>query len=190
MGVCRKNSSVRVISSSYGPNAAPASRMKSGTGRKRSCGYLNFSRGEANPEFQRGINDLCRTLEPGWQPNELRDSLLAASEKAPAQNPAFSDVGQANAVIELTLDHLLPAYRAFHRDLLFHLSDADFAQPFLITRMFEAVLSQGPSWDQTQTRPRALALKGGASHSGARLLTGRAVYRIFRDWLRVLAAWS
>ncbi len=112
-------------------------------------GYLNFSRGEANAEFQRGVNELCRQLGPGWRPSELRDSLSASLEHAPTQNAAFTDVDQAKAVIALTLDHLLPAYQAFHRDLLFHLSDADFAHPYLIVRMFEAVLSQGPSWDQT-----------------------------------------
>ncbi|WP_166828364.1 hypothetical protein [Thalassoroseus pseudoceratinae] len=113
-------------------------------------GYLNFSRGEANAEFQRGVNDLCRELGPGWRPHELRDSLLASLEHAPTQNAAFQDVGQAKAVIDLTLNRLLPTYREFHHDLLFHLSDEDFAHPFLLTRMFEAVLSQGPSWDETE----------------------------------------
>src|SRR5262249_20346615 len=47
-------------------------------------------------------------------------------------------------------EHLLPAYRAFHRDLLWHQSDANLWRPLFIARAFEAILSQGGPWDETQ----------------------------------------
>ena len=46
------------------------------------------------------------------------DELSAAAS-------AFGDVSQARAVVRLLRDHLLPAYRAFHRDLLWHQPDRE-----------------------------------------------------------------
>jgi hypothetical protein len=42
----------------------------------------------------------------------------------------------------------LPAYREHHRDLLFHLRDEEFQQPFFLAKVFEAVLEQGGPWDE------------------------------------------
>ncbi len=48
---------------------------------------------------------------------------------------------QADSVIRLTVDDVLPAYQAHHVDLLGHLSPIDFFAPFLLARMFEATLA-------------------------------------------------
>src|SRR5213078_2304858 len=62
---------------------------------------------------------------------------------------AFRDADQAAAVLELLFDQALPAYRRFHRDLLFHRTDESLFRPFFIGRVCEAVLRQGPPWSES-----------------------------------------
>ena len=45
---------------------------------------------------------------------------------------------------------MLPAYRAFHRDLLWHQSDRELWRPLFLGRAFEAILSQGGPWNETE----------------------------------------
>ena len=52
-------------------------------------------------------------------------------------------------MIRLVFAGVLPAYRQHHRDLLFHLSDAELLRPMFIGRVAEAVLAEGPPWDET-----------------------------------------
>ena len=51
-------------------------------------------------------------------------------------------------MLELVFDQALPAYREFHRDLLFHQTDASLFRPFFVGRVCEAVLRQGPPWNE------------------------------------------
>ncbi|MBL8818214.1 MAG: hypothetical protein JNL58_19460 [Planctomyces sp.] len=116
-------------------------------------GYLNFSHGAPNSRFRGCLNTIFRELGTNATPALLRDEALRLLEQfRQDQEPAFSEITQAKAAIVLTLDHLLPAYRSHHSDLLAHLQDADFFNPFLIARMFEAVLEHGEPWT---TEPRA-----------------------------------
>ena len=118
-------------------------------------GYLNFSSGATDPKFLRGLNVLFEHIEQrltaeqqpvavwcGWI--EQRMAALSASAAA------FGDVRQAHAVVTLLRDHLLPAYRAFHRDLLWHQSDRELWRPLFIGRCCEVILSQGPPWNETK----------------------------------------
>ena len=41
----------------------------------------------------------------------------------------FSDIAQAQAVLRLLRDELLPAYRQFHSDLLFHQQESSLFRP-------------------------------------------------------------
>src|SRR5436190_4833683 len=112
-------------------------------------GHLNFSSGKEDAAFLAALNRTTEFLDP-FSAAGLRDWLLPLMESLSPENPAFADIHQARAVLTLTVDHLLPAYREFHADLLFHLEPADFEQPFLLGRMFEAVLSEGGPWDETE----------------------------------------
>ena len=109
-------------------------------------GYLNFSGGRADTSFERQINEFVGSVT--WQktPEALR-CILTQLEKTV---PAFSDTSQATAVLGLVFDDALPAYRVHHRDLLAHLSDAEFEQPLFLAKVFEAVLEQGGPWDQRE----------------------------------------
>ena len=121
---------------------------------EETVGYLNFSSGASDPKFLRHINDLFRSIEPRCD-EKCRpvDVLCAALEGRMAELSAcggpFGDVSQARAIVARLRDHLLPAYRAFHRDLLWHQRDRDLWRPLFLARAFEALLSQGGPWSET-----------------------------------------
>jgi hypothetical protein len=66
------------------------------------------------------------------------------------QSQAFRQVDQAEAVLRLVFDEVLPAYRRFHRDLLFHQDDEGLFRPFFIGRVCQAVLTEGGPWEETE----------------------------------------
>ena len=111
-------------------------------------GYLNFSSGRPESGFQRSFNRLCASLPPQRRVAVLRDKLLSELKQQSHSSSAFSDSRQAEAVIRLASDEVLPAYRRHHCDLLFHLEDRDFEEPFFILRVLEAVLAQGGPWEE------------------------------------------
>ena len=120
---------------------------------EEAIGYLNFSSGASDPKFLRAISTLFAAVEcncdNGQQPAaELCDSLQRRMNELASSASAFGDVSQARAVIGLLRDHLLPAYRAFHRDLLWHQSDRELWRPLFLGRAFEAILSQGGPWNE------------------------------------------
>ncbi len=116
-------------------------------------GYLNFSSGASDPAFLRGLNQLFGAIEeasgdePAWRllGRLLREHLGSVR----GSTEAFAQVDQAEAVLHLLFEEVLPAYRQFHRDLLYHLRDEDLFRPFLIGRMCEALLRQGGPWAPT-----------------------------------------
>jgi hypothetical protein len=109
-------------------------------------GYLNFSGGRPDPAFQRLVNDLTARVTFARLPATLLKVLSQLQDEA----PAFNDSHQAETVVRLAFEQVLPAYREFHRDLLFHLADEDFEQPYFLARVFEAILEQGSPWDETE----------------------------------------
>jgi hypothetical protein len=121
---------------------------------EEAVGYLNFSSGASDPKFLGAINALfaaveasCDSEQPGFV---LCDWLERRMDELSASASAFGDVSQARAVIRLLRHDLLPAYRAFHRDLLWHQSDRDLRRPLFLGRAAEAILSQGGPWNETQ----------------------------------------
>lgn len=113
-------------------------------------GYLNFSGGKADPAFQRNWNAIFVRPEFLESESALPDFLKSELARLQPSVSALADSTQAAAVIKLVFEDCLPAYRSHHADLLFHLSPADFRQPFFLARMFEAVLEQGAPWDESQ----------------------------------------
>jgi hypothetical protein len=105
-------------------------------------GYLNFSGGRPDPKFQRNLDEFWQVVPAALVPLTLRQVLADLQEKS----TAFADITQAEQVISLTFDHVLPAYREHHRDLLFHLKPEDLQQSYFVAKVFEAVLEQGAPW--------------------------------------------
>ncbi len=126
-------------------------------------GYLNFSSGAADPQFLANLNRLFEAAAavdpaaPAWLTvsRQMTERLTALR----GSSSAFRDAEQATAVLELVFDRTLPAYREFHRDLLFHQSDAALFRPFFVGRVCEAVLRQAPPWHEAdRIVPAAIGL--------------------------------
>lgn len=113
-------------------------------------GYLNFSNGAPDAKFLAGLNQLYDSFGLEHTPSEFSAHLRAELENLAKTVDIFAESDQANSVIQLTLDEFLPAYRKHHRDLLFHVADVEFHQPLFLGRAFEAVLSQGGPWSESE----------------------------------------
>ena len=119
------------------------------------AGYLNFATGTPDPKFLKSLNAIFTGLEinraaaePAWKMffRLLRIELADLQQ----HNPTFKDISQATAVTDLTADHLLPAYRSHHRDLLHHQADALLFNSLFVGRAFEAVFRQSGPWTETK----------------------------------------
>ncbi|MCA9270931.1 MAG: hypothetical protein KDA41_20765, partial [Planctomycetales bacterium] len=116
-------------------------------------GYLNFSAGSPDPKFLAALNQLFAEAE-GFPPYKsaaaagslprVRTMLSEGLARLSGQRSAFADTRQAQAAIDLVFDHVLPSYRRFHADLLFHQGDDDLFRPLLVGRVFEAALAESP----------------------------------------------
>ncbi len=118
-------------------------------------GYLNFSSGVSDPKFLRGLNELWGAIEvadgqpkPSWQ--VARQLLGKKLDELSASSAAFRDADQARSVLKILFDEALPAYREFHRDLLFHQTEGDLFRPLFVGRVAETILSEGGPWDETE----------------------------------------
>ncbi|HZZ72573.1 MAG TPA: hypothetical protein VFE24_09985 [Pirellulales bacterium] len=119
------------------------------------AGYLNFSTGGEDPKFLQNLNLLYHAGQPypadacpAWRYflGHLRQQLFELNQ----HNPAFADIQQAIEITELVGGQLLPAYCAFHRDLLYHQADDALFNPFFIGRAFQAVVQQGGPWTDAE----------------------------------------
>jgi hypothetical protein len=114
-------------------------------------GYLNLSTGKPDARFQKQLDDAYAFFadrgeaEPHLAIRRMLTARLA--ELRDGGTGAFRDTRQAEAVLALVFDRVLPAYRAHHADLLFHQSERDLFQPFFLARVFETVLAQEPFQD-------------------------------------------
>jgi hypothetical protein len=118
-------------------------------------GYLNFSSGASDPKFLRAINTLFAAAEGDCREGQQTVCVLChwleqRIDALAANGSAFGDLSQARAVVYLLRDHLLSAYRIFHRDLLWHQSDAELWRPLFLGRAFEAILSQSGPWNEAK----------------------------------------
>ena len=114
-------------------------------------GYINLSGGTNDPAFARNLNRLCQHFGGVGCWREVGQQLDESLQTLSNTSPALADSHQAAAVIELVFDRLAPLYQHHHQDLLHHLDQLDFEQPFLLVKMFEAVLAQGPDWDDIES---------------------------------------
>jgi hypothetical protein len=112
-------------------------------------GYLNFSSGAGDTRFQRNLDRLHGLLTPVDGRSPLQRVLQERLERLAVESQAFRDSGQARALLALVFDDVLPAYRHHHIDLLHHVEQADFYQPFFVARVVEATLAQGAPWNET-----------------------------------------
>ncbi len=110
-------------------------------------GYLNFASGQFDPRFYRAVNEAYRALEGGAGPSAATPPgrrflawLRRETARLQSENAAFQTVDQALVVMAAACDDVLPAYREFHRDLLFHQPDEDLFRPYFMARALQIVL--------------------------------------------------
>ena len=118
----------------------------------RILGYLNFSSGTPDPQFLAHLNHFFAQFN-GGESAVWRQAVAALERELPElsrRSPTFSDISQAQAILRLFRGSLLPAYREFHADLLFHQTDNVLFGAFFFGRACEAILQQGPPWDETE----------------------------------------
>src|SRR5262245_62014154 len=106
---------------------------------EEAVGYLNFSSGTSDPKFLRTLNSLFVSIESSCEPDGqpatiLFDRLENRINELAGNGSAFGDVSQARAAVRLVKNDLLPAYRAFHRDLLWHQPDRQLWRPLFLGR--------------------------------------------------------
>ena len=118
-------------------------------------GYLNFSSGASDPRFLAAMNGLFEHLshasvEPGGgEParRRLQRCLHDGIQRLRGTTKAFEQLDQAEAVVRLVFENVLPEYRRHHADLLFHQTEESLFQPFFIALACEAVLREAKPWD-------------------------------------------
>lgn len=122
---------------------------------EEAIGYLNYSAGRADARFLSNLNELyaealaqASPAAPSWRLVARR--LKRSLEQLRGGSEAFREVSQAEAVLKLVFEHLLPAYRRHHADLLFHQTDEALFGPFFVGRACEAVLQEGQPWEETE----------------------------------------
>lgn len=118
-------------------------------------GYLNFSSGRPDPRVWRNFSEVYGQLEQAagenGRPWEQLHTLLAEQlNRLRDTKPAFGECAQAQAVLTLAFDRILPAYRQFHRDVLFHQIDGELYRPYFLARVCDTVLAVAGPWDEDQ----------------------------------------
>ncbi len=115
-------------------------------------GYLNFSDGRPDPRWQRLLADAVgHLLERGEAAPWAALAVWirqACDELQSSGSAAFRDTAQARAVADVALVRVPAAYRRHHADLLAHQDDGNLFTAYFLARACEAVLRQGPPWDE------------------------------------------
>ncbi len=117
-------------------------------------GYLNFSSGSEDASFAKNLNRLFCFVSSNV--NDTGNCACVVFERLNAEisrlactaDAAMCRPDQARFVLELTSRKLLPAYLAYHRDLMFHQDRGFLFNSFFSAKAFEAVLQAGPPWDE------------------------------------------
>ena len=123
-------------------------------------GYFNCSSGAFDPAVWRAMNALFASVETAGEGDaegpfaELPDAaarvatLLAERlQTLVATEAAFRDASQARMVLDMLFTRLLPAYRAFHGDLLEHQPPGGLERPFFLMAAAQALLAGDPMGD-------------------------------------------
>lgn len=107
-------------------------------------GYLNFSSGNRQPHFAAAWNRLFQVLEKGgerpvWQ--KCGALLLEKLDEMAVSSDAFRHAERARFVLTYLYERLIPAYREFHRDILFHQTDEFLLNPFFLARLCRLIVT-------------------------------------------------
>lgn len=108
-----------------------------------------WSSGEVLRDQDRVANDQ-NSQDASPVLRQLRFVLEEGLRDLRTTDPAFHDSVQAESVVRLVFDEILPGYRQYHQDLLFHHAPESLWRPLMVGRVIESVLQQGSPWDETE----------------------------------------
>jgi len=113
-------------------------------------GYLNYSSGKPDVAFLSNLNAIGAAVDHVHDWNALRTAISGKLDELKRSSTVFKDAAQAESVLQLVFEHVLPGYRQFHADLFFHLNDRPFQNIFFLGRVFEATLTQQGPWEDVE----------------------------------------
>ncbi len=121
-------------------------------------GYLNYSSGAEDPQFLGNLNQLYRLIEGSKKRSPDAATWLqlggiaaeAAGQAGRSESRPFRIHNRPSACWTCCWTTFCPAYLEFHRELLFHQTDATLFRPFFVGRVAEAILQHGGPWDEPQ----------------------------------------
>ena len=115
-------------------------------------GYLNFSAGAFDPAAWRAMSDLYAGFETPGENGIIVEQADSSARVATllrtrlgeleTSQPAFRDARQARRMLTTLFDHLLPAYRRYHSDLLEHQPPGGVERPFFVMNAAKALLAE------------------------------------------------
>ena len=120
-------------------------------------GYLSFSSGAVDPCFVKSLDLIFRYLDQQFDdPNSEKCTvdhlyeMLADEFQAMviADGAKIKNAEQANEVLKLTYQHLLPTYLQHHQDLLFHQNRKFLFNSFFFAKALQVVLKAGEPWNE------------------------------------------
>lgn len=141
-----KRSKTGIMENKMGKNGTDAIRVI--------LGYLNFSSGSHEPRFWTAWNLLFSSLsnpngtEPLW--SEAVSQLLSQLDVFSQTDEVFRSSDRARFVLVSMRDCILPAYRAFHTDLLFHQKDDLLFNSFFLAKVCEQTLLLESLWKESE----------------------------------------
>ncbi len=153
-------------------------------------GYLNFSSGASDPRFLANLNRVFEwASEQCGSPAIWRaawDSLEDDLARLASASATFQNAEQAACVLRLVRDQVIPGYLAFHRDLLFHQAEAGLCNSFFVGRICEAVLRQGPPWEESEriTAGAIDELNDFLGHRPVATLESQKIEPYAHEWVR------
>jgi hypothetical protein len=158
----------------------------------RVVGALSFATGPPDRGLLRDLNSLyaavhTQTHEP-WR--VIRRALECRLGQLASESDALRTNSQARAVLDLVWDDVLPAYREFHRDLLFHLPADSLDAPLFIGRVLEATLAVQAESAGSGEPSRRLAervvdrLNDFVGYRPVAVLEGRKIEPYRHEWCR------
>lgn len=169
-------------------------------------GYLNFSSGNHDDRFFSNLNDLFLFFNSAnstdsstathrvdsLQSNPLslaREVQVALSERLANNkdsNPVFRDATQANQVLKLAFEKILPEYRKHHRDLLFHQTDELLFNSFFVGRVFESILNRDIPLNDTDeiVESSINSLNNFLGHRPVATLESQLIEPYQHEWIR------
>lgn len=135
-------------------------------------GYLNFSDGKPDTRFRKFLADVHgylldqQTADP-W-PFVATWLTESVQELQASGSGAFRDISQAQQVVRVAINHVLPGYRQHHQDLLAHQPDEILFNAFFVARACETVLSLRSRGEQTDEELAATAIQALNDYVGYR----------------------